>query len=56
MNTKINIDCDDEKDLLIILSDIRANVRDAFKKSEGKDEVELSFENHNCNYDVKIKR
>lgn len=54
MKVKIDIDCDDKSDLLIILSDVRANVKDAFKKSDSDDDIELSFDSHSCSYNVKI--
>ena len=55
MNIKINIDCDDEKDVLVHLSVIRAQIKNALKNNNGKDKIELTDDNCYGNHEIKIK-
>ena len=55
MNVKINIDCQDEKDILVHLSVIRSQIKLAInEKFYGKEEIELSDDNCYGNHEITI--
>jgi len=57
MNIKINIDCQDEKDILIHLGVIRTQIKLAIKNNfYGKDKLELVDDNFYGNHEIKINK